>query len=97
MSQITKRAIMQSFMKLLNQRPLDKITVRDIVDDCGVTRSTFYYYFEDVYALLEEVFRQETAKALERHREDYDWEAGFLDGVSFAMENKKATITSIIP
>ena len=64
MSQITRRAIIQSFLKLLNQSPLDKITVRDIVDDCGVTRSTFYYYFEDIYALLEEVFRQETDKRL---------------------------------
>ncbi|MBU5627784.1 TetR/AcrR family transcriptional regulator [Oscillibacter sp. MSJ-2] len=90
MSQITRRAIIQSFLKLLNQSPLDKITVRDIVDDCGVTRSTFYYYFEDIYALLEEVFRQETDKRLNSGKAYTSWEEGFLDTVSFALENRRA-------
>lgn len=39
--QITKRAITESFRALLAVKPLDKITVRDIVEDCGLTRNTF--------------------------------------------------------
>ena len=50
----TKKAIMDSFLHLLEKKPLDKITVRDIVDDCGINRNTFYYYFQDIYAVLEE-------------------------------------------
>ena len=52
MAQFTKRAIVESFLKLLNQKPLDKITVKEIVDDCGINRNTFYYHFEDIRALL---------------------------------------------
>ncbi|MBR7182023.1 MAG: TetR family transcriptional regulator [Clostridia bacterium] len=51
----TEKAIVASFLKLVAKRPFDKITVRDIVDDCGINRNTFYYYFQDIYAVLEEI------------------------------------------
>ena len=54
MPSFTKKAIMDSFLHLVEKKPLDKITVRDIVDDCGINRNTFYYYFQDIYAVLEE-------------------------------------------
>ena len=38
-SQLTKKAIMASFVRLVNKTPLDKITVKDIVEDCGVNRN----------------------------------------------------------
>lgn len=55
MSSSTKKAIVASFLKLISKKPFDKITVRDIVDDCGINRNTFYYYFQDIYAVLEEI------------------------------------------
>ena len=53
MSAFTKKAILESFLRLAEKKPIDKITVRDIVDDCGVNRNTFYYHFQDIYAVLE--------------------------------------------
>ena len=41
MTTLTKDAIKQSFMKLLNQKPLSKITVKEIVEDCGINRNSF--------------------------------------------------------
>ena len=43
MSQVTKRALEQSLKNLLLKKPLTKITVGDITDDCGINRMTFYY------------------------------------------------------
>jgi AcrR family transcriptional regulator len=37
----------------VGKKPIDKITVRDVVDECGINRNTFYYYFQDIYAVLE--------------------------------------------
>ena len=51
MTQFTSKAIEESFIRLLNERPLDKITIKDIVDDCGISRNTFYYHFQDITAL----------------------------------------------
>lgn len=45
MANFTKQAIKASFMKLLSQKPLNKISVRDIVEDCGINRNSFYYHF----------------------------------------------------
>lgn len=55
MPSFTKRAIIESFLRLVGKKPLDKITVRDLVDDCGINRNTFYYYFQDIYAVMEEI------------------------------------------
>lgn len=49
----TKQAIISTFEELLDERPLSKITVKDIVGRCGINRNTFYYHFEGIPALLE--------------------------------------------
>ena len=59
MPPFTKRAIVDSFLKIAAKKSFDKITVRDIVDDCGVNRNTFYYYFQDIYAVVEELCENE--------------------------------------
>ncbi len=62
MTSLTKKAIIASFMHLASKKPLEKITVRDIVDDCGINRNTFYYHFQDIYAVLEEICLSGTAR-----------------------------------
>ena len=53
MPNFTKLAIQQSFLRLLSQRPITKITVKDIVEDCGINRNSFYYHFQDLPQLLD--------------------------------------------
>ena len=60
MAKYTQKAIMDTFLALLEEKTLDKITVRDIVEKCEINRNTFYYYYRDIYELLEAVFRTET-------------------------------------
>ena len=68
----TKQAIRQAFIELLNERPLDKISVKDIAERSTVNRNTFYYYYADIYALVdaswEEAFREATAFVSENKR-----------------------------
>lgn len=90
MSQLTKKALIESFVKLLNQTQLDKITVKDIAQDCGVNRNTFYYHFKDIYSMLDEIFKAETQRAIEENRKYGSWQEGFLMSTRFALDNKKA-------
>ena len=53
MSQMTKRALVASLKELMAEKPLDKITVTDLTEHCGVNRMTFYYHFKDIYDLVE--------------------------------------------
>ena len=57
-----KREIKNSFIKLLIERPISQITVKDIVGDCGVNRNSFYYHFQDIPSLLEEIIVEMTAE-----------------------------------
>lgn len=90
MQQFTKRAITEAFIELLNERPFDKITVTDITNRCGVNRNTFYYYYQDIYALVDEVLRDEAAKLVDEHREFLTWQEGFFEAMGFARQNSKA-------
>lgn len=90
MSKFTKKAIQDSFIKMLNEKPLDKITVKDIIEDCGINRSTFYYHFENVYECLVCVLSEEATRLAEKHQEYSEWIDGVVEAMSFAMENKRA-------
>lgn len=60
----TKELIAQSLMELGEMRPIDKITVQDIADNCGVSKRTFYYHFADKYALIAWIYRVEVERVL---------------------------------
>ena len=64
MPPFAKREIKNSFIKLLTERPISQITVKDIVEDCGVNRNSFYYHFQDIPSLLEEIIVEMTAKVI---------------------------------
>lgn len=92
MAQFTRRAIMESFMRLVGRKSLDKITIRDIVEDCEITRNTFYYHFQDIYDLTAEVFRSEFSNIIQRRSAEGDWRAQLWDVAAFALENRSAIL-----
>ena len=88
MSQITKRAIEQSLKNLLLKKPLTKITINDIAEDCGINRMTFYYHFKDIYDLVEWSCMEDARKALENNKTYETWQQGLLQIFEAVRENK---------
>ena len=82
MSQITKRALASALKELLEHKPLNKITIADITEQCGVNRQTFYYHFQDIYALLEWIYTTDAQRLLEGKRDGDTWQQGFLQVLS---------------
>jgi AcrR family transcriptional regulator len=64
MAKFTKRAIMLSLLKLLKQKSVDKVTVKDICDECEINRNTFYYYFKSKEELIEPIMEYIMNKSL---------------------------------
>ena len=88
MSQTTKRALEASLKNLLLQKPLDKITISDITEDCGISRMTFYYHFRDIYDLAEWSCAEDASKAL-ADKKTYDtWQEGLLQIFESVRLNK---------
>ena len=49
-------------MKILKEKPFDKIGINDITSDCGVARMTFYYHFEDIYDMVSYIIQERNTK-----------------------------------
>lgn len=88
MSQVTKRALEQSLKNLLLKKPLTKITVGDIADDCGINRMTFYYHFKDIYDLVEWSCFEDARRALDEKKTYETWQQGLLQIFEAVQENK---------
>ena len=58
MSGFTKEIIAKTFTELLDEKPMSKITVKDIVERCGVNRNTFYYHFKDIPDVVEFILKK---------------------------------------
>ena len=78
MSLVTKRALEASLKNLLLKKPLDKITINDIADDCGINRMTFYYHFRDIYDFVEWSCAEDAKKALDGKKTYQTWQQGLL-------------------
>ena len=87
-SQLTKQALEESLKRLLLKKPLSKITIADLTADCGVSRMTFYYHFQDIYDLVEWSCRQDAAAALAGNDTADTWQLGLLGVLGVLRDNK---------
>ena len=78
MKPTTKQIIQASFRTLLTAKSLDKITVRDIVEDCCLTRNTFYYHYEDIYDLFDDYLDTQIQEAWNCLPENCPWDQMML-------------------
>ena len=62
----TKKTLAASLKKFMMSKPLSKISVSEIIADCGVKWKTFYYHFEDIYALLKWMLEQEVIEVVKK-------------------------------
>ena len=90
MANLTKKAIRDAFVKLLNQRPLHQITVKDVVETCGVNRNTFYYYYQDIPQLLESVIMEESERIIRENPSMDSIEQCLETAGSFMLANRRA-------
>ena len=74
-----KVMIADALMKLSREKDVDKITVKDLVEECHISRQSFYYHFQDILEVIEWSTEQAFQKLLERSLETDDPEAVFRD------------------
>ena len=85
----TKEMLAESLMKLLARRTLDKITIQDLVDDCGYNRQTFYYHFHDIYDLIDWIFAAQTQELIEKCRACGSLDVGVEAVIAYMRENRR--------
>ena len=84
----TKQILEESLKKLMLQKPLDKITIRDLTEDCGISRMAFYYHFKDIYDLVEWSCLEDATHALAGKKTYDTWSEGLVQIFDAVYENK---------
>lgn len=92
MTSPAKEAVKASFLKLLEERPLREITVKDIVQSCGVNRNTFYYHFRDIPALLEELITDQANRIIAAQGPALSLADCLETAARFALERRQAVL-----
>ncbi len=87
---LTKKAIQRAFVKLLNEQPLNKISVKDITDECGINRNSFYYHYRDIPGLIEEILTEQIDRIIDRYMVTESLDEFFDEAFEFAISNRKA-------
>ena len=88
MANITKLALEAALKKELLTKSLDKITINELAEDCGISRMAFYYHFKDIYDLVEWVCVEDGTKALQGKKTYENWQEGFCQIFEAVQENK---------
>lgn len=84
----TKLALEAALKKELLTKPLDKITINELAEDCGISRMAFYYHFKDIYDLVDWILVEDATKVLEGRRSFETWSEAYLDILQQVQENK---------
>ena len=77
----TKKLLAEALKDLMRRKAFSKITVSEIISACGVNRKTFYYHFEDIYALLKWMFDEEAVEVVKH----FDLLVDYEEAIRFVM------------
>ena len=92
----TKELLASSFLELSEKKPINKITIANIVENCELTQPTFYRYFKDKYDMMIWIYVKEIGKSFEKIGTDkHEWKDTIIDGVVYFIENKKFLINAL--
>ncbi|MGM9596212.1 MAG: TetR/AcrR family transcriptional regulator C-terminal domain-containing protein [Eubacteriales bacterium] len=78
----TKKALADALKQAMKKKPFKRITVSELIEACNVNRKTFYYHFEDIYALLKWTFEQEAIEVVKH----FDLLVDYEEAITFVMD-----------
>lgn len=86
-SNITKKALANALKELMEEKPFEKISVKDICEKCTMNRKSFYYHFKDKYDLVNWIFDTEFLSIAHKTPDPGIWD--FLNDICpFFYENR---------
>lgn len=88
----TEMAIINSFWKLLEEKPYNKITVKNIVEQCQLNRNTFYYHFRDIPDLLERIIKKDADEIIQNYQKFETASDCVKPIIQLSLKRKKAIL-----
>lgn len=85
-----KEILAESFRELAQSMPIDKITVKDIITNCGYSQATFYRQFRDKYDLIAWSYTQDLESILDRLKGDvHSWRQALESAAAYFSAHRQ--------
>ena len=94
-SYTAKQEICAALKRQMAQKPLSKITITEIMRECGMARQHFYYHFEDIYDAVRWMFEEEAVALLWKHEGVMLWQEGLLQLFQYLQENRTVCLCAL--
>lgn len=88
----TRRAIIQAFDGLLEEKPISRITVKEIVGRCSINRNTFYYHFSDIPELVDQIMADMADQLLHNHLQPGQPMECIRPALQYALRNRNKVL-----
>jgi len=95
MSYRTKAALAASLKKKMAAKNVNKISIRELIEDCDINRQTFYYHFADIYELMKWMFEQDMVILLKDRENILLWQDGLLQLLNYLEENRAVCLCAL--
>lgn len=94
MAKLTEKAILNTFDEMIQEMPFDKITVTALVERCEISPNTFYYHYQDIYALLDQYLGIKLSRNIARSCSYEEWK-GILKDLMRDLQNNHIIVKHI--
>lgn len=84
----TNKILAASLEKLLETKSFDEVTIKDIIDECGASRTTFYRHFRDKYELMNWVYKNQVDMFIKENSDIGSWKNMLLEITCFIKEKQ---------
>lgn len=88
MAENLKDKIAETFLEMTARKSFDKITIKDLVQECGISRQAFYYHFQDILDVIEWILQEGAKRLLDRCLQAENTRAALRLFIDFALENR---------
>ena len=91
----TKRSIKNAFIKLRSTKPLERITIKELVESAEISKATFYLHYRDIYDLsdsLQKELIQEILQSLDQPELFLSDTTAFTSALFYAFSNHHSMI-----
>ncbi|MCM0622959.1 TetR/AcrR family transcriptional regulator C-terminal domain-containing protein [Lysinibacillus sp. OL1_EC] len=94
-SEKTKRQLASVLKELMVLKPLEKISIQEVMEKAQLNRQTFYYHFEDIYDLLKWTLEREAIELLDDYKDESLWQEGYRDILLYLEKNRAFALNAI--
>lgn len=92
----TKEILAESFLELAKTNRIDKITISDIVKNCGMSQPTFYNHFKDKYDMMVWLHINSSNEImLKIGKNGYEWRDTLYEGIRSYHENRDFVLNAL--